>query len=41
VIQGLVTINPRYSPKLVQERSLAGPLETMKTLVRPSATSCA
>lgn len=31
---GLVTISPRYSPKLVQERALGSPAETFKTMVR-------
>ena len=34
VVMGLVTINPRYSPKLIQEQSLASPMETLKTVVR-------
>lgn len=33
VLQGLVTINPRYSPKLIQERALESPAATLKTMV--------
>lgn len=34
VVMGLVTINPRYSPILIQEQSMATPMDTLKTAVR-------
>jgi hypothetical protein len=34
VVMGLVSINPRYSPRLIQEQAMTTPLDVMNTLVR-------
>jgi alanine dehydrogenase len=34
VVMGLVSINPRYSPKVIQEQAMSSPIDVIKTLVR-------
>ena len=40
VVMGLVTINPRYSPKLIRDKSFAKPADAFRTLVRAALLPC-
>ena len=40
VVMGLVTINPRYSPKLIRDKSFAKPADAFRTLVRVALLPC-
>jgi hypothetical protein len=34
VVMGLVSINPRYSPKVIQEQAMSSTMDVINTLVR-------